>query len=312
MADTGGSVIIFGGNSEVDIADEIYKHIIPDFRKPDTLLNTAGQTTLRELIPLISECDAFLTNDSGPLHLAYAVRTPMVAIFGSTDPRLTGPPPATESEENAVVVAPDIPCRPCFERSCKQNDMRCMYAVTSDDVYYGIKKMLPHVPAVFFDRDGTLCKDTDYINNMNDFHVFPETENLKFLKENGFRLIGISNQSGIARGMIDEGFVQQANSVFLNQYGFDDFYYCPHHPNEHCACRKPEPEMLLRARSRHRIDIKKSFVVGDKESDMLLAKAAGAKGILVQTGKLQESQYADFTAVNLTEAVNRILYESKQ
>jgi heptosyltransferase-2 len=186
-----------------------------------------------------------------------------------------------------------------------------MYAVTSDDVYYGIKKMLPHIPAVFFDRDGTLCKDTGYINNMNDFHVFPETENLKFLKEKGFRLIGTSNQSGIARGLIDKNFVQQVNSIFLNQYGFDDFYYCPHHPDEHCACRKPEPEMLLRARSRHRIDLKRSFVVGDKESDMLLAKASGARGILVQTGKLQESQYADFTASNLTDTVNRILNESK-
>jgi heptosyltransferase II len=142
MADTSGSVIIFGGNSEIGIADEIYKNIIPDFRKPDTLLNVAGHTTLRELISLISECDAFLTNDSGPMHIAYAVGTPMAAIFGSTDPELTGPPPGTESV-NAVVIAPGTPCSPCFERSCKQNDMQCMYAVTSDDVYYGIKKVMP-------------------------------------------------------------------------------------------------------------------------------------------------------------------------
>ena len=311
VADTGGSVIIFGGKSEVDIADEIYKNIIPEFRKTDTLLNVAGQTTLRELISLISECDVFLTNDSGPLHLAYALRTPMVAIFGSTDPRLTGPPPAVESQYNAVVVAPDIPCSPCFERSCKRNDMRCMYAVTSDDVYYGIKKVLPHIPAVFFDRDGTLCQDTGYISTMNDLHIFSEIHNLKILKEKGFKLVGISNQSGIARGLVDANFVQQVNSMFINQYGFDDFSYCPHHPDEHCACRKPEPEMLLRARSRHRINLKKSFVVGDKESDMLLAKSVGAKGILVQTGKLRESHHADFTASNLTDAVQWILNNTK-
>jgi lipopolysaccharide heptosyltransferase II len=310
MADTGGSVIIFGGNSEVDIADEIYKNIIPEFRKPDSLLNVAGQTALRELISLISECDVFLTNDSGPLHIAYAVQTPMVAIFGSTDPQLTGPPPGAESD-NTVIIAPDIPCSPCFERACKQNDMQCMYAVTSDEVYYGIKKILPQVPAVFFDRDGTLCQDTGYINNMNDLHIFGGMDHLKILKEQGLKLIGISNQSGIARGLIDENFVQQVNSIFMNQYGFDDFYYCPHHPDTHCPCRKPEPEMLLRARSKYRIDLKKSFVVGDKEADMILARSVGAKGILVKTGKLQESENADFTAVDLTEAVNWILNDRR-
>ena len=306
MADTGGSVIIFGGNAEVDIADEIYKIIIPEFRKPDTLLNAAGQTTVRELISLISECDVFLTNDSGPLHIAYATRTPMVAIFGSTDPELTGPPPDDKSS-NTVVIAPDIPCSPCFHRSCKRNDMQCMYAVASDEVYYGIKKILPDVPAVFFDRDGTICQDTGYINNMKDLKIFRDLYSLKLLKEQGFKLIGASNQSGIARGLIDEKFVQEANSLFTNQYGFHDFYYCPHHPDEHCVCRKPELEMLLRARSSHRINLKKSFVVGDKETDMLLAKSVGAKAVLVQTGKLQESEHADYTAANLTDAVKWIL-----
>jgi heptosyltransferase-2 len=310
MSDTGGSVVIFGGAREVDIADEIYKNIIPEFRKQDTLLNVAGQTTLREIISLISECDTFLTNDSGPLHIAYAVRTPLAAIFGSTDPQLTGPPPGSEAADT-VVIAPDSPCSPCFERVCKKHDMQCMYAVTSDEVYYGIKKILPAVPAVFFDRDGTLCQDKGYINNMDDLRVFDEMESLKILQENGFLLIGVTNQSGIARGLINENFVQQVNSIFMNQYGFDDFYYCPHHPDEHCTCRKPEPEMLLRARSKHHIDLKKSFVIGDKESDVLLAKAVGAKSILVQTGKLQESQHADYTAANLAEAVKWILNENK-
>lgn len=310
MADTGGSVVIFGGAREVDIADEIYKNIIPEFRKPDTLLNVAGQTTLREIISLISECDAFLTNDSGPLHVAYAVRTPTVSIFGSTDPVLTGPPPGTESF-NIVVTGPDVTCSPCFDRSCRQNDMRCMYAISSDEVYYGIKKILPHDRAVFFDRDGTLCQDAGYMNNLKDLHIFEDIGSLKILKERGFRLIGTSNQSGVGRGLIDENFVRLVSKIFIDQYGFDDFYHCPHHPDEHCACRKPEPEMLLRARSGHRINLKKSFVVGDKESDMLLAKAAGAKGILVQTGKQQESPNADFTARNLTDAVKRILNESK-
>jgi heptosyltransferase-2 len=126
------------------------------------------------------------------------------------------------------------------------------------------------------------------------------------------QIIGISNQSGIARGIVDEGFVKDVNNMFMKDYGFDDFYYCPHHPDEHCPCRKPEPEMLLRARAQHGINLKKSYVVGDKEADMLLAKAVGAKGILVQTGELKESQDADFIAKNLTEAVNWIIKQNNR
>ena len=306
ISDTGGSAIIFGGKSEVDIADEIYKKSIPEFRTSHSLMNLAGKTSLRELISLISECDVFLTNDSGPLHIAYAVRTPMVAIFGSTDPVLTGPPPGGD-ENNHVVIKPDLSCSPCFERTCKNNDMRCMYAILSDDVYYGIKKILPDKPAVFFDRDGTLCRDAGYINKYDDFQIFENIDKVNLLKEKGFKLIGITNQSGIAKGIVNEEFVKEINSVFIKKYGFDDFYYCPHNPDDHCPCRKPEPEMLLRARGKHGIDLKKSFVVGDKEADMLLAEAVGAKGILVLTGEAKESQYADFIAKDLKEAVDWIL-----
>ena len=318
IKDTHGSVVIFGGQSEVDIADEIYKKVNPELRSasggPNSMLNIAGKTSLRELISLISECDVFVTNDSGPLHIAYAVGTPLVAIFGSTDPQLTGPPPemsASGGGESNVVITPDLSCSPCFERTCKSNDMRCMYAIASDDVYLGIKKILPRSPAVFFDRDGTLCRDTGYINTYDDFQIFSEIENVKNLKEKGFKLIGITNQSGIARGIVGEDFVREVNSIFIQQYGFDDFYYCPHHPDEHCPCRKPEPGMILKARAKHKIDFKKSYVVGDKEVDMLLAKAVGAKGILLETGEAKESVNADFIAKDFTEAVNWILEHEK-
>jgi len=310
ISDTGGSVIIFGGKSEVDIADEIYKKAILEFRTSHSLISFTGKTSLRELISLISECDVFVTNDSGPLHIAYAVKTPLVAIFCSTDPQLTGPPPeanASGGGNSNVVITPDISCSPCFERTCKNNDMRCMYAITSDDVYYGIKEILPDKPAVFFDRDGTLCRDTGYLNKYDDFQVFKDINNVHLLKEKGFKLIGISNQSGIAKGIVNEEFVKEINSVFIKQYGFDDFYYCPHNPDDHCPCRKPEPEMLLRARGKHGIDLKKSFVVGDKEADIFLARAVGARGILVKTGEAKESQYADFIAKDLKEAVDWIL-----
>ena len=182
-----------------------------------------------------------------------------------------------------------------------------MYAVTSDDVYYGVKKVLPKTRAVFLDRDGTLNRDMGYIHKFDDIHVFPDIDQLSLLAKNGFKLIGISNQSGIARGIVSEEFVREMNKMFIDKYGFDKFYYCPHHPDEHCPCRKPEPEMLLRARARHGINLKKSFVVGDKEADMVLARAVGAKSILVQTGQERTSENADFIAKDLTEAVRWIL-----
>jgi heptosyltransferase-2 len=314
VKETGGSVIIFSGKGEVDTAKEIEITMLKSWKDKNfsvsqplnfstsQLLNLAGKTSLRELISLIFECDVFVTNDSGPMHIAYTVGTPLVAIFGSTDPKLTGP----LGNSNKVIKA-DFACSPCFERTCKNSDMRCMYAVTSEDVYFAVKEILPDKRAVFFDRDGTLCMDAHYLNDWKDFKVFPEVDGLGELKKAGYRLIGVSNQSGIQRGLVDKSFAEAVNQVFIDKYGFDDFYYCPHGPNEHCSCRKPEPGMLLKARAQHMINLKQSYVVGDKDADMLLAKAVGAKGILIRTGKQQESAHADFEVENLKDVVDLII-----
>ncbi len=331
VKDTGGSVVIFGSKSEVQIADEIGYFVMRrglvmsgvtshqslmkmqnDKYPVDNrqfLMSLSGKTKLRDLISLISECDVLVSNDTGPMHIAYAVRTPLVAIFGSTDPKLTGPPKIGKGTGN-MVISSNMTCSPCFERTCKTNDMKCMYEVSSDDVYYGIKQVLPSTKAVFFDRDGTLCEDTGYINRHEQLRIFPQIERLKILKTKGFKIVGLTNQSGIARGIVDEEFVKETNEMFKSKYGFDDFYYCPHHPDDHCPCRKPEPEMILKAKNEHAIDLKHSYVVGDKDSDMLLAKAVGAKGILVQTGEAKESHYADFIARDLKEAIDFIESDS--
>lgn len=302
IKENNGSVLIFGGPSEIEIADKIDIKIDPEFKAYGNVLNMAGNTSVRELISLIAQCDVFVSNDSGPMHIAYAVQTPLAAIFGSTDPVLTGPVGCGN-----IVLKADFDCSPCFERTCKNNNLKCMYAITSEDVYFAVKELLPHKKAVFFDRDGTLCNDANYLSNWKDFHVFPDIDSLNALKDKGFKLIGISNQSGIARGLVDEQFTRQVNQTFLDKYGFDNFYFCPHHPDENCSCRKPQPGMVLEARERHKVDLKKSYIVGDKDADMLLAKAVGAKGILVTTGKQQKSEHADFAAKSLKEVVDIIL-----
>lgn len=303
IAELDGSVVIFGGQSEVEIAKEIGK--TAGGQPQDSFMNLAGKTNLRELSALISECDALLTNDSGPMHIGYAVRTPLVAIFGSTDPLLTGPP-----EKENTVIKKELQCSPCFKRECDKQEMACMTSIKPDEIFEAVKLLVPKNRAVFFDRDGTLCRDANYLNRFEDLEIYEDVSDVKLLKEKGFKLIGVTNQSGIARGIVKEDFAKEVNQIFIDRYGFDAFYYCPHHPDEHCPCRKPEPLMLLRARAEHNIDLKKSFVIGDREKDMLLAKAGGAKGILVLTGDSAESANADYIAKDLREAVEWILKNS--
>lgn len=182
-----------------------------------------------------------------------------------------------------------------------------MDTITSDDVREELAQILPTRKAVFFDRDGTLCRDANYLNRWEDFELFSDIDSLRSLKEQGYLLIGVSNQSGIGRGLVDEAFTREVNQLFIDKYGFDDFFYCPHAPSECCACRKPEPGMLLDARLKHRIDLKHSFVVGDKDADMLLARMVGAKGIHVRTGQQEASAHADISVESLSEAVSAIL-----
>jgi heptosyltransferase-2 len=298
--DTGGHAVIFGSQSEMALAHEIDKRI------PEGKLFLAGKTSLRELAALISECDVMIANDSGSMHIACAVGTPTLAIFGSTDPKLTGPVGVGHD-----IIKKDFSCSPCFERSCLTKDLRCMYTVTAEEVFFRIKELLPHKRAVFFDRDGTLCREADYLSDWKDFEIFPDIVSLGELKDKGFLLVGITNQSGIARGLVKEAFAKDVNSLFTRTHGFNDFYYCPHSPDENCQCRKPAPGMLIKARVQHHIDLKRSFVVGDKDVDMLAAKAVGARGILVTTGKQQTSPHADMVVGGLEEAVRVILsYET--
>ena len=115
-------VVIFGGPGETDIAAEIYAAL------HGRCLNLAGNTSVRQLMALIQRCSFFVTNDSGPMHIAAAFDVPLVAIFGSTDHTGTAPCSA-----RAVVVRKDFDCAPCKRRECP-TDHRCMTAVTVDDV----------------------------------------------------------------------------------------------------------------------------------------------------------------------------------
>ena len=303
ITELNGSVLLLGGPNEAGLAREILSNLDPSLVTHTSLLNLAGRTSLRELMAIVAESDVLVTNDSGPMHIGYAVGTPLVAIFGSTSPEQTGPVTRTD-----IVIRKGIACSPCFERECNKNNMACMDLITSEEVYSAVKKRVFTKRAVFFDRDGTLCRDADYLNRLEDLEIFSEISCLSTLRERGFSLIGVSNQSGIARGIVQENITKQVNQVFMDRYGFDAFYYCPHHPDDHCSCRKPQPGMLIKGRNDHGIDLKRSFVVGDKDDDMILAKAVGAVAILVKTGKTKTSLHADSVVEGLGDAVRTILF----
>jgi heptosyltransferase-2 len=308
----GGKVIIFGSKSEAGIVDEIVRFAGASSRGlfgqaqglgPTGILNVAGKTNLRELAALIAECDAFITDDSGPMHMASALFVPVVAIFGSTNKTSTGP-----IGEGHKIVAKNLPCSPCMKRECPEGHLKCMTQITADDVFTALKEVLPRERAVFLDRDGTIIEDKHYLNSFDNLVVFPNAkENLRKLKDAGFKLIGITNQSGIARGIVNEHFVIELNAYLQKEVGIDDFYYCPHHPDEHCPCRKPEPMMPLLARLRHRINLKASYVIGDKELDVQLAKKIGATGILLSSETSPEDSCASFITKDLADAVEWIL-----
>ncbi|WP_353684879.1 lipopolysaccharide heptosyltransferase II [Thermodesulfovibrio sp. 3907-1M] len=257
-----GSVVVFGNSAE---GLQIENSSVYDF---------TGKTSLSELVCLLSECDLLLCNDSGIMHLGYATGVPLIAIFGSTSPELTGPPRFA-----GKVIRSNISCSPCFKNRCDY--IKCMKSIDVEEVWNALLELFPSQRAVFFDRDGTLCKDANYLRRWEDFEIFPEIESLKELKDSGFLLIGVTNQSGIRRSIIEEEFVREVNRLFIDKYGFDDFLYCPHHPDEGCFCRKPNPGMPLIARYKYNIDFKKSYVVGDKQTDFELARMIGAKGIII-------------------------------
>jgi D-glycero-D-manno-heptose 1,7-bisphosphate phosphatase len=162
-------------------------------------------------------------------------------------------------------------------------------------------------PAVFLDRDGTVSKEVGYLRpeNMHLFGLLPgAAQGLKRLQEAGYLLVVVTNQSGVARGYTTEKDVKQANALLamlLKRKGvaLDGVYFCPHYPDQSqcvvkryakkCSCRKPGPGMALRAARDLKIDLKQSWVIGDKASDVKMAGNFKGRGILVMTGYGKET-----------------------
>jgi len=152
----------------------------------------------------------------------------------------------------------------------------------------------PKGAAVFLDRDGTLIREVNYLTAIEQIEVLPKVASaLRLLRAGGFKLVMVTNQSVVARGALSEAGLQKIHAEIVKRLAqegavLDGIYYCPHHPTEGlgdyrvvCDCRKPKTAMIKRAAEDLQIDPTLSYVVGDQLTDIELASAVGATGILV-------------------------------
>ena len=184
-------------------------------------------------------------------------------------------------------------------------------------------------PAAFIDRDGTLTEEVGYVNHPGRLRLLPRSaEAIRRLNAAGVAAVIVTNQAGVARGYFSEEVLQATTAELQKQLkragaSLDGIYICPHHPIEgeppfraQCECRKPKPGLVLRATSELGLDLTASTVIGDRPSDLAMADAVGARGVLVLTGYgLGEWEYRRQTfpvtphhvAADLLDAVEWIL-----
>jgi len=181
-------------------------------------------------------------------------------------------------------------------------------------------------PAVFLDRDGTICEEVGYVNHISRLMIYPWAASaIRRLNDANIVVIVVTNQSGVSRGIFPESLVQDIHRIMAQELGnsrarLDAVYYCTHQREDNCECRKPLPGLLNRAAQEHGLDLERSFVVGDRYADVALAHAAGGRGVLVFSGygrgeyELHRSEWPrqpDLVTENLDTAVEVILREMR-
>ncbi|MEZ7893315.1 MAG: HAD family hydrolase [Candidatus Wallbacteria bacterium] len=188
--------------------------------------------------------------------------------------------------------------------------------------------------AVFIDRDGTMSEEVGYVNHISRFKLLPNTARaIKLLNDSEILAVVATNQAGVARGYFEENMIIKVHDYMRSELlkagaKLDAIYYCPHHPSvgkppykSDCNCRKPKPGMILQAEKELGIDLTKSYMVGDKISDVEFGKKMGLKSVMVLTGygigeyEHQRQDWKvqpDFLANDLLEAVEWIINDAKK
>jgi D-glycero-D-manno-heptose 1,7-bisphosphate phosphatase len=168
---------------------------------------------------------------------------------------------------------------------------------------------------IFLDRDGVINKEVGYLYKIEDFAFIQGVfKACKYFQDLGYKLIIITNQSGIARGYYSEDDFHTMTKWMIEQFNAQnidilDVFFCPHGPDSTCQCRKPRPGMLLEAQDKYNIDIKNSWMIGDKEADVEAANAAGIDNtILVKSGHIidEANSKAKFILKSIKDSIQII------
>jgi D-glycero-D-manno-heptose 1,7-bisphosphate phosphatase len=175
--------------------------------------------------------------------------------------------------------------------------------------------------AIFLDRDGLINKDNEYISTIDNFEFIPRTiDALKKASQSNYKLIIITNQSGIGRGYYTIEDYKKVEKYMLdyfekNNIKIDKVFFCPHNIDEGCECRKPKTKFFMQSQKEFNIDLTQSFMIGDKTADIKAGHDAGCKTILVKTGKAGKDNTYDikpnFIAQDLYSAISLILEDKK-
>lgn len=147
-------------------------------------------------------------------------------------------------------------------------------------------------PAVFLDRDGVLNVEKSYICSEEELEIYDFAKrSVELIHEKGYYAIVVSNQSGVARGMLTEETLRKINALLIEKTGVDEVYYCPHYKEGkikkyaiECNCRKPKIGLIEMAQEKFNIDMEGSYMVGDRTSDIQMGQNAGVRTVLVKTG----------------------------
>ena len=165
--------------------------------------------------------------------------------------------------------------------------------------------------SVILDRDGVINDHQNYVNTPDDFHLFSTAgPSIRRLNDAGFKVYVATNQGGVGLGYMTMSDIQHVHDTMQEQLAvfgatLEDIAVCPHAPHAGCSCRKPKPGMLLQLSETHGFNLKESYMVGDRETDVQAGQRAGCKTIFIGSGP----SAADWTANDLAEAVERILLD---
>jgi histidinol-phosphate phosphatase family protein len=298
LAAAGVAGVVVGSREEHRLGERILRVVgakAPRFRA--RWRNACGAGSLLLAAEVLRRASAVVCNDTGTMHLAAAVGTPVVALFGPTDPRWTGP-----CGEGHRVLRRAFPCAPCLRRRCPYGDPApCLAAIPVSEVEREVRRLCEHRsrvapetrrPALFLDRDGTLVKHEPYLHDPARVRLISgSAAALRRAQAAGYLLVVVTNQSGIARGLFDRSAVDAVHDrlqqlLAVHGVALDGIYVCPHHPEfgDPCSCRKPAPGLLQRAIEELPVDPGRSVMIGDTVEDLQAGAAAGMRLRLVRTG----------------------------